>query len=254
MTKAFALLFLGLLAFSCSQQSTRPAAVAFHNINSKFNAIWQADRLYQELEKKAWEERKENYANTLSILPPIDSTFGQAHQQEITNLIRKASLVINRHQNSRYIDDAYLLIGHGRFLLGDLKNAVETYKYINSIEPDQDTQIQALIRLYQIYTYQKDFENAEKVEEFIKEAPLSNGQKTEFLRSKAFYHQEKGEIVLAIALLEEVAPSLGSRYERARTFYLLGQLFQDQGKFSLAKENFEKSRQIKSNYDLQLNA
>jgi tetratricopeptide (TPR) repeat protein len=254
MTKAFALLFLGLLAFSCSQQSNRPAAVAFHNINAKFNAIWQADRLYQDLQKKAWEERKENYSTTLSILPAIDSTFGQAHSQEITNLIRKASLVINRHQNSHYIDDAYLLIGHGRFLQGDLKNAVETYKYINSIEPDQDTQIQALLRLYQIYIYQKDFENAEKVEEFIKEAPLSQGQKTEFLRSKAFYHQEKGEIVLAIALLEEVAPSLKSRYERARTYYLLGQLFQDQGKYSLAKENFEKSRQIKSNYDLQLNA
>jgi TolA-binding protein len=254
MPKAIALLLIGLLACACSQQSTRPAAVAFHNINAKFNAIWQADRLYKELQKKAWEDRKENYANTLSILPAIDSTFGQAHSQEIANLIRKASLVINRHQNSHYIDDAYLLIGHGRFLKGDLKNAVETYKYINSIDPDQATQIQALIRLYQIYIYQKDFENAEKVEEFIKEAPLNQTQKTDFLYSKAFYHQEKGEIVLAITLLDEVAASLASKQERARAYFILGQLFQDQGKYSLARENFIKSRQIKSNYDLQLNA
>lgn len=107
-----------MTVWACSQQSTRPAAKAFHNINAKYNAIWQADRLYKELVTKSWEERNENYSLPLGIFPPIDSSFGQAHSNEIGNLIRKASLVIDRHQNSKFIDDAYLIIGKGRLIKG----------------------------------------------------------------------------------------------------------------------------------------
>jgi hypothetical protein len=117
----------------------------------------------------------------MAIFPPIDSSFGQAHSNEIGNLIRKASLVIDRHQNSKFIDDAYLIIGKGRLIKGDIKNATETFKYINSIDHDEITQASALIYLYQIYIDQKDFESALNVENFIKEVPLNTSQKTDFI-------------------------------------------------------------------------
>lgn len=254
MVRLIALIFFGLLAWSCSQQSTKPAAIAFHNINAKYNAIWQADRLLKDLNKKSWDEKIENFTKPLGILPAIDSSFGQTHQAEITNLIRKASLVIDRHQNSRYIDDAYLIIGHGRWIKGDLKNAIETYKYVNSIDHDALTQANSFIQLYKIYIYQHDFEAAIKVEEAMKEIPLSPAQKTHFLLCKSFYLQEKGENLLAIALLEEIITSIKSKTERARLYYVLGQLFEKQGKYTLALERYNSCVQIKSNYDLLLHA
>ena len=155
MPRIFIFVFFVISTWACSQQSTRPAAKAFHNINAKYNAIWQADRVYKELVTKSWEERNENYTLPMGIFPPIDSSFGQAHSNEIGNLIRKASLVIDRHQNSKFIDDAYLIIGKGRLIKGDIKNATETFKYINSIDHDEITQASALIYLYQIYIDQK---------------------------------------------------------------------------------------------------
>jgi len=243
-----------MIAWACSQQSTRPAAKAFHNINAKYNAIWQADRLYKELVMKSWEERNENYSLPLSIFPAIDSSFGQAHSNEIGNLIRKASLVIDRHQNSKFIDDTYLIIGKGRLLKGDIKNAAETFKYINSIDHDEITQANALIFLYQIYLDQKDFESALNVENFIKEVPLNASQKTDFILNKAYYHQLKSEIPVAIALLNEEILHVKSKMQKARLYFVLGQLFQSQGKNSLAQENFNLVKNNKPTYELQLNA
>ena len=254
MPRIFFLVFFIMTMWACSQQSTRPAAKAFHNINAKYNAIWQADRLYKELYTKSWEERNENYSLPLSIFPSIDSSFGQAHSNEIGNLIRKASLVIDRHQNSKFIDDAYLIIGKGRLIKGDVKNATETFKYINSIEHDEITQASALIYLYQIYIDQKDFESALNVENFIKEVPLNASQKTDFILNKAYYHQVKNEIPIAIALLNEEIAHIKSKIQKARLHFVLGQLFQSQGKNSLAQENFNQVKNNKPTYELLLNA
>jgi len=243
-----------MATWACSQQSTRPAAKAFHNINAKYNAIWQADRVYKELVTKSWEERNENYSLPLGIFPPIDSSFGQAHSNEIGNLIRKASLVIDRHQNSKFIDDAYLIIGKGRLIKGDIKNATETFKYINSIDHDEITQASALIYLYQIYIDQKDFESAINVENFIKEVPLNASQKTDFILNKAYYHQVKNEIPIAVALLNEEISHIKSKIQKARLHFVLGQLFQSQGKNSLAQENFNQVKNNKPTYELLLNA
>jgi len=254
MPRIFFLFFFIMAAWACSQQSTRPAARAFHNINAKYNAIWQADRLYKELVKKSWEERNENYSLPMAIFPPIDSSFGQAHSNEIGNLIRKASLVIDRHQNSKFIDDAYLIIGKGRLINGDLKNATETFKYINSIDHDETTQASALIYLYQIYIDQKDFESALNVENFIKEVPLNTSQKTDFILNKAYYHQVKNEIPIAVALLNEEITHIKSKIQKARLYFVLGQLFQSQGKNNLAEENFNQVKNNKPTYELLLNA
>ena len=254
MPRIFFLFFFIIAAWACSQQSTRPAARAFHNINAKYNAIWQADRLYKELVKKSWEERNENYSLPMAIFPPIDSSFGQAHSNEIRNLIRKASLVIDRHQNSKFIDDAYLIIGKGRLIKGDIKNATETFKYINSIDHDEITQASALIYLYQIYIDQKDFESALNVENFIKEVPLNTSQKTDFILNKAYYHQVKNEIPIAVALLNEEITHIKSKIQKARLYFVLGQLFQSQGKNNLAEENFNQVKNNKPTYELLLNA
>ncbi len=254
MIRRYWLLALLALVSACSQQSTKPAAVAFHNLNAKYNAIWQADRLKKTIQKKFWEERKEDYKSILPIIPKVDSTFGQQHASDIDQVIKKASLVIDRHQNSNYIDDAYTLIGWGRYIKKDYKNALETFKFVNSIDNDPRSQSTSLIHLYQIYIHQHDFVSAEKVGEFIQSLDLNQSQKNNYLLSRAFYHQSKNEIIPTIALLEETLPSLSSGEEKARLYFILGQLFESQGKNKLALENYAACKKSKASYELQFNA
>lgn len=254
MNKLLAALILVQLSWACSQQSTRPAAVAFHNVNAKYNAIFQADRLLISLTNKVREEKKENFSNALPILAPIDTSFSQSNAKEIANLIRKATLVIDRHQNSRYLDDAYLLIGRGRLLQHDLTNALETFKYINSIEHDPKTQQSALIELATIYLHQSNYESAQKVFNFIAENPVNTSNEQEILLLQAFTYQKQNLLSKSIPLLEKAAPRAKKRAERGRLFYILGQMHQIIGQTSEAQKAYEQCLKQKSSYDLTLHA
>lgn len=251
MSRFISVAFILLVTWSCSQQSTKPAAVTFHNINAKYNAIWQADRLLIDLHNQSITERIENYASALPIISPIDSAFGITHKLEIGNLIRKASLVIDRHQNSAYLDDAYLLIAEGRILQRDFKNALETLKYINTLDPDRKTQSKALNLLYQVYLMENDFESAEKTETFFLENELED---KDYKITKAFEHQLKGENRSCIALLEQTIEKVKNRHERGRLYFILGQLYEEANQGSLAKIAYQNSKRQKSNYALTLRA
>jgi tetratricopeptide (TPR) repeat protein len=254
MFRFLALFFVLTLTWSCSQYSTKPLAVAFHNINAKYNAIWQAERLEKGVKKKLSEEKTDNYLQTLPIISEFDSVTLKKYASEIDQIIKKASIAIDRHQNSHFIDDAYVLIGNGRILQHDYKNAIETFKYVNSIDHDEESQINSLISLYQIYIFEKDVTLAEKVAEIIQEQSLNKKQKINYYLSKAFLHQKKGENLIAIAIIEQTLPLMKSGNEKARLLYILGQLFQEEKKYSLASEYFKKVDKNKPSYDLQFHS
>jgi len=243
-------LFLALSTWSCSQYSSKPMAVAFHNVNAKYNAIWQASRLDKELQRKQFEDRKESYNSTLPIIIPIDSSFKQGNEKDIKELIRKASLVIDRHQNSHFIIDAYLLIARGRLYQNDLKNAIETYKYINSLE----IRPEALNALYEIYLNKGEFDAAEKIEEFLSENPLNSTEKKQFLLLKAYSFQLLNEPLKAVAILQEASKYLKKGDEKARISFIMGQLFSDNNQPNLALESYRTTLNNKPNYELQMQA
>jgi tetratricopeptide (TPR) repeat protein len=254
MFRILALLFIVALTWSCSQYSTKPFAIAFHNINAKYNAIWQAERLEKEVYKKLSEEKTDNYRQVLPIIAEFDSIELKKYTVDIDKIIKKASIAIDRHQNSRYIDNAYVLIGNGRILQNDYKNAIETFKYVNSIDHDEESQINSLISLYQIYIFQNEFTSAEKVAEIIQEKTLNKKQKINYYLTKAYLHQKKGENLFAIAVIEQTLPLMKSGNEKARLFYILGQLFQEEQKYGMASEYFKKVDQNKPSYDLQFHS
>lgn len=250
MYRSLVILFLALSTWSCSQYSNKPMAVAFHNVNAKYNAIWQATRLDKELQKKYFAERKESYNSVLPIVIPRDSSFKQGNEKDIKELIRKASLVIDRHQNSHYIIDAYLLIARGRLYQNDLKNAIETYKYVNSL----DIRPEALIALYEIYLQQQEFSSAEKIEEFLSENLLNTNEKKQFLLLKAYSFQLLNEPIKAVAVLQEAQRYLKKGEEKARISFIMAQLLSENNQPALALDNYREVLKNKPSYDLQLQA
>lgn len=235
---------------SCSQYSNRPAAVAFHNINAKYNAIWQAERIEKELIKSIQEETKENYRNLLPIILFGDSTVATKNKESIDKIIKKASLVIDRHQNSAFIDDAYFLIGKGRIYQADFKNALETFKYVNSIEPDKKNQIGSLLYLLKIYVYTNEFQEADKVNEYLFSQNLNKNQKKDLYLTNAWYLQKKKESVKSITLLEESLALISNKQEKVRTMYILGQMHFLQDNTKRALEYFKEVSSEKGNYQL----
>ena len=238
----------------CSQYSSSPISVGFHNLNAKYNALFQANQKLFEAEKKLFEDRHDNYAQILPVLLPIDSVVASTVSAELAAVIKKASMVAERHQNSRWLDDAYVLIGQARLIQEDYKNAIETFKYVNTTAEDDDARHAALIGLMRAYVEQGEFTTALRVAELLREEDLNKNNTANFYLTKAYLHQLKKEYATSVAILEETFPLLPKNEQKARLYYVAGQMYELLEKFPKSSECFTKVAKNRPSYDLRFYA
>lgn len=219
------LLILLVISFSCSQFSNNKTSVKFHDVNSKYNALWQAKRIEKEMLLDIEKNQKENYSFEVSIARNLDSNLFKKYKTQIDSIVYKSSLIIQRHANSKYLDDAYFMIGKARIYQGDYKNAIQTFKYVNSISEDSELQLNALIQLYQLYKKLEENREAERIKEFILEFEMKDYQKRDYFLLLANQYQNNGNSEATIQLLKEVINSTKEKEEKARIHFILAQIY-----------------------------
>ena len=225
-------------------------AVGFHNVNAKYNALFQANIKLQEVEKGLFNAHKDNYSQLLPILIPIDSNSAGAMSEQLIAIIKKASLVAERHQNSKWLDDAYVLIGKARLLKQDYKNAIETFKYVNTNATSDKARDAALIGLMRCYTEQGEFQTALRVAELLREEPLNDENTRDFYLTKAYLHQLKEEYKTSVAILEEALPYMKKNEQKARTLFAAGQMYEALDDKNNASEKYLAVSKNRPSYDL----
>ncbi|ARK11775.1 type IX secretion system periplasmic lipoprotein PorW/SprE [Fibrivirga algicola] len=246
---------LGLIAllsggfWSCSQHSNGSVSKGYHNLTAHFNAYVMARDDIDEVERYLFKNRQDNYNETLPILLPLDSNAIQSVRPQLDDAIKKASLVAERHQNSKWVDDAYVLIGKTRLYRQDLPNAIEVFKYVNTKGTDDDDKHEALILLMRAYAETGDFPNGLTVAEYLRAQPLNKINTKEFYLTKAYLHQRKGELLVAAGILDATFPLLKKSEATARLHLIAGQLYELAGKSALATDHFQQVLRTHPNYD-----
>ncbi len=221
----------------------------YHNLTAHFNAYVMARDDIDEVERQLFKNRKDNYNETLPILLPLDSNATQSVRPQLDDAIKKASLVAERHQNSKWLDNAYILVGKTRLYRQDLPNAIEVFKYVNTKGTDENDKHEALIYLMRAYTETGDFTNGLTVAEYLRTQPLNKTNTRDFYLTKANLHQRKGENLIAAGILDATFPMLPKSEATARLHLITGQLYEAGGKPALATPHFAAVLKSRPNYD-----
>lgn len=241
------LLMGGLVA--CSQYSTKPLSKGYHNLTAHYNAYVIARDEINEAERILFKNRQENYSQLLPILLPVDSNAIGPVKQELDDAIKKASLIPERHQNSKWLDDAYILIGRARLLKQDLPNAIEVFKYVNTKGTNENDKHTALVGLMRAYVEASDYTNALNVAEYLRNQPLNNTNTRDFYLTKAYLHERAGEYAVAAGILEATFPALKKGEKTARLRLIAGQLYDLIGQPAKAVEQYRKVLASRPTYD-----
>jgi tetratricopeptide (TPR) repeat protein len=197
--------------------------------------------------RKAW---KDNYNQLLPILTPLDSTVGLSVKPQLENAIKKASIVAEKHQNSKWLDDSYTLIGKARLYLGEYDDGVEALRYVFTNGRDEDDKNIALIWLMRAYAQKKDYSNALNVAEYLRQQPLTKEATRHFYLAKANIHQQQEEYLTAVAILEQTFPFVSKGEEKARLHFIAGQLYDRISQYALAEEHYRDVNKNNPSYDL----
>lgn len=208
----------------------------------------EQDLLEAEFEmKKAY---KEDYNQLLPILLPMDSVLSLPVKPKLQDAIKKSSIVAEKHQNSKWLDNSYIVLGKSRLYLGEWADGLEALRYVYANGRDENDKNDALILLMRAYIVRKDYSNALGVAEYLSQQPLDKGSVRDFYLTKAYLHQQNGEYLTSVAILEETFPVLKKSRETARIHFAAAQMYDRLGQYALANKHYRSVNKNRPDYDL----
>jgi len=243
------LLLLMVLLFSCSSEKNAPLNRAYHNTTAHYNAYFYAIAQITSIEQGIKASQSIDYDHILPIFPAIDSTNRETYKIEVEEAIKKASIVIQYHKNSKWVDDSYNIIGQARMYGYDFPNAIETFKFVNTKGEDVNAKHWALINLMRTFIENNEMTNAEAVSDYLTREKLNEKNLKFFYLMKAFYYQrldQKNNMVKNLVATD----LLLTKQERARLFFIIGQVYQEIGFESAAFDYYKKCIRSNPEYEL----
>ena len=211
--------------YSCSSEKNAPLNRAYHNTTAHYNAYFYALAQITTIEERIKASQTIDYDHILPIFPSIDSLNKELYKVEVEECIKKASIVIQYHKNSKWVDDSYNLIGQARMYGYDFPNAIETFKYVNTKGEDINARHWALVNLMRTFIENDDMTNAEAVSDFLDRERLDKKNLKHLYLMRAYYYQVLDQKDNMVRNLVAADPLL-SKQERAKLFFIIGQVYQ----------------------------
>lgn len=231
MNKLFYIIIAVAMMFlqACSQNSNGIVSKTYHNITARYNAYFLAKEKMKEIETTLETKTQTDYNKILDLYPIYDTNFAKTLNPQFDECIKKASLPIQWHKNSKWVDNSYILIGKCRLYALDYTNAAISFKYVNAKGTDDNDKHEALIYLMRTYLETKEFSYAVDVSNFLANEKLNKNNTREYALTLAYYYQIMGDGVKEAEQLEIAYPLIKKKDFKSRVMFILGQLYQQRG-------------------------
>jgi tetratricopeptide (TPR) repeat protein len=240
----------GLMLSGCSPESNSWLSKGFHNTTAHYNGYYYARDEIMKIEATITRSQKDNYNRVLQLFPRLDSTLAQSYDKEVQEAIKMASLAIQRHPNSKWVDDSYVVVGKARLYSLDWGNAIQTFKFVNTKGADLNTRHQALILLARTFTEHEEYNNAEATFSYLEKEKLNKTNRKNLYLEKAHHYQVRGDDDKLVRNLSQAVPLLTKKDRPGRIYFILGQVYQKLGFESEAYNFFRECLQTHPEYEV----
>lgn len=140
----------------CSLQKKSTVNRVLQNLTAHYNLLFNANELLKQKQLDYAAGFINDYQQMLAVYPDtIEQT--DATDKDIEDAILKANKIINEKEQSKYLGDAYLVIGKANYLAANYFNAVEFFNYvIRSFPGRSDLKKEALVWKARALLYQNN--------------------------------------------------------------------------------------------------
>lgn len=242
-------LLLALVA-ACSSEQNSVTSNVYHNLTAHYNGYYYAREKIREVETAIKKSIDDDHNQILRLYPKLDTVLAKTYSKDTEEAIKMASISIQRHPNSRWVDDNYLMVGLARMYSCDFVNAIQTFKYVNTKSKDLNTRHRALIYLIRTFTENEQFDKAEEAFRFLEKEKLSKENSKILFMEKAYYYQVRGDYDNMVRNLAHVDSLLTKSDERGRTYFIIGQVYQKLGFGSEAYNYYRKCINTNPTYEI----
>lgn len=241
----------GLTLWSgCSSNQNTLTANLYHNTTARYNGYFYALEKTREVEKTILKSLDDDPNQILRLFPKLDTTLAKSYAKDTEEIIKMASISIQRHPNSQWVDDDYVQVGLARLYSCDFQNAIQTFKFVNTKSRDPDTRHIALLHLLRTFIEQGDYERAEEVFLFLEKEKLNKDNKKRLYLGKAYFYQLRGDYDNMVRNLTSADTLLTKKDRKGRIYFIVGQVYQKLGFGSEAYNYYRKCLGTNPDYEI----
>ena len=239
-----------LLLVSCGVEQTSITSNLFHNTTAHFNGYFYAREKSAEVEKTILKSLDDDHNLILRLYPKLDTVLAKSYQKDTEEIIKMASISIQRHPNSKWVYENYILVGRARMYDCEFVDAIQTFKFVNTKSHSSDLRHQALIYLIRTFTEHEEYEKAEEAFLFLEKENLNKVNRKNLYLEKAYYYQVRTDYDKMVRNLTK-ADSLLTRTDRkARIYFIIGQVYQQLGFGAEAYNYYRKVLSASPEYEI----
>lgn len=280
-TKAVGVLTLVLALFAgCSTRKNTAGSRFYHALTTRYNVYFNGNEAYKAGLLAQQEGNQDNYLEMIPLYPVGNKATAALGTAEFDRAIEKAQKAIGRHSIKRrpvrtpgraytpeyrkwlarrefnpFLHNAWMLLGKAQFQKGAFEEAAVTFSYIARLYKGQPAVTgEALIRQAQCYAALGWNYDAEDALNRANNDSLPASLHTAYSSARADMLLRAGRLKEAVPYLRQAVEGERSRWQRARGYYLLGQVCQLTQQPAAAYQAYSKAIRLNPPYQLSLSA
>ena len=251
--------------YSCSTQKATWTNIQYHNITTHYNIWWNGNESLKKGVAMMDQKYKDDYTQILPVYKmgtkeeskSLNPQFDRAIEKSVKG-IKKHSIFVNGQEHVPYIPKCYMMTAYATFYKHDFVTAASTCQmlatqYAGTAIADEAAILQA--RCSTMDRRYRDAENA--LDEMVVAAGkdnFANSQKLNLYLAMAECTLPQEKYKKGVNFLKMALEQHPSRAQKARIYYILGQVYQDQGKRPTASKYYEKVLRCGPSYEMEFNA
>lgn len=269
-----------LIIVSCSTQKNTGGSRFWHSFNAKYNTYYNGTLAYIDGSLEKENGNKDNFTELIPLYTVGNKGSVQLGSANFDKAIEKCEKAIklhsikkrpewnkkrrktdkdiewlNRKEYNPMLWKAWLLMGRSQFHKGEFDAAASTFSYMSRIYQTQPA-IYGKARAWQAKCYIAEgwMYDAEDVIRKMSRDSLHWSAKREWNSTLADYYIHTKEYDRAIPYLREVIKKERRKKQKAREWFLMGQLYEELGKREAAYKAYRKVIRQNPPYELEFNA
>jgi tetratricopeptide (TPR) repeat protein len=261
-------IFIAALTFvlaACSPKKNTFFSRAYNNLTAHYNAWWNGNESLKEGITDLERSSKDNFTQLLPVFKLGSKKELSAITSKADRAIEKASIVIQRHsmvfnkkEHNKWIDDSYLMIGKAYFYKQDYNGARRTFEFIQNKFKDSplidETTLWLALTNVQTAQYAKAETELGKFKAAMAKTPKPRRLNLFYnkIYAEFFLKQDKGDFARPYLLTGLQLAS--KKTDKTRLLYILAQLYQKDGNLAKATEYYKQVVKKNPRYDMVFSA
>ncbi len=265
---------------ACSTKKNTGATRFWHSFTARFNTYFNGNEAYKEGYLAKEQGHKDNFTQMLPYFMVGNEQSRASGGSNFETAITKCEKAIQQHSIKRrptvnanksrtakqkaylsrkefnpFLKNAWLLMGRSQFQRGEFLEAASTFSYITRLYAAEPlVASEARTWLARCYSELEWFYDAEDVVDKLNRDTISPRLKNERAATLANLYLRQGKFAEALPYLKQTVKKEKRRFQKARLYFLLGQVEHHLGNNQAAYKAFAKCIRQSPPYEMSFNA